>query len=285
MASYHLTNLIQNAAVKMGTLAIYKPSPVATSGDRSTITDSTLALTVNEMTHGLAIITYDAGGAAAAPEGEYASIVSNTATAISVATNAFTTAIAAGDEVMVIRPKYPLVEWKRGVNMVLKSLGDVPVWDATTLLVAGQTEYTLPAAILEPIEVWINTNTTTGDKEWAQISDWRMQDAAPGTVKTIVIPDRYIYAGRYLGIKYYGMHPEVNAFDAHIDIPLELVSSKLAWHMINRGGITDKNRSQAEKVLAELNDADRKFKIPNKKSRSSQFLSWGRNSDVKDYSP
>ena len=275
MSSYHLSSLIQNAAVKLGTLAIYKPSPIATSGDRSTITDTTLSLTVNEMLNGLAIITYDAGGSGAAPEGEFARIISNTATAISVATNSFSVAVAALDEVMVIRPKYPLVEWLRGANTILKSIGEVPLWDTSITLVASQTEYTLPATILSPREVWINMSTTSLDKDWAEIPTWTIQHAAPGTVKTIRIPESYVIADRSLGIVYSGDHPEVHDFDDHIDVPIEWASNKLAWHMVNRGGITDKNRTQAEKILAELNDSERKLKIPNKRSPQTKFLTWG----------
>jgi hypothetical protein len=274
MSTYHLSTLIQTAAIKMGRLAMYRVSPVATSGDTVTITDTTLSLTADELIHGLAIVTYDAGGLGAAPEGEFSSITDNTTNAITVSP-AYSAAIGAGDEIMVIRPAFPLVEWRRGVNTILKSLGEIPLWDTSITLVASQTEYTLPSTILEPKEIWVNTNTTSLNKEWVKLSGWTVQNAPPGTVKTVRIPEYCVVAGYSLGIVYNGDHPEVHDWDDHIDIPIELAAGKLAWHMINRGGITDKNRTQADKILAELNDATARFKIPNKRGASTNFLTWG----------
>jgi hypothetical protein len=278
MSTYHFTDLVQSAAVKMGTLAMYRPSPVATSGATNGITDTSLALTVNEMAHALAIVTRDAGGAGAAPEGEWATVVSNTATAFTFATGAFSAAPATGDEIMVIRPKYPLTEWRRSANVALKSFGPIPLWDITTTLVSGQTEYTLPATILQPYEIYIQTGTTLLDYEWEKLPTWTVQHAVPGTVKTIRIPERYVVAGKLLGIVYKGDHPSVYAWNDHIDIPIELAACKLAWEMVNRGGITDRNRTQSEKILAELNDAMQKFSIPNQASKKPKFLTWGNSS-------
>jgi hypothetical protein len=273
MSSYHLSDLLQTAVVKMGRLAAYRVSPVATSGSTTNITDTTLAMTASELIHGVAIVTYDAGGLGAAPEGEFSVITANTTTAITVSP-AFTTAVAALDEIMIIRPTYPLVEWLRNANMVLKSFGGIPLWDVATTIVTNQTEYALPATVLEPLEVWTNGSTTSLDKGWVEISGWTLQNAAPGTVKTIRIPDGYI-AGRSLGIVYNGEHPEVHDWDDTIDIPIELVAGKLAWAMVNRGGINDRNRTQADKILSELVDATRNFRIPNKRGAATRFFGWG----------
>jgi len=270
MTSYHFSDLIQSAAIKMGTLALYKPSPVATSGSTTNVTDTSLTLTADELINSLAIVTYDAGGAGAAPEGEFSRVSDNDTTSLTLDT-ALTVAVAAGDEVMVIRPKYPLAEWRRTANVVLKSFGGIPLWD-TSITMTDVTEYTLPAAILEPKEIWRQTDTTTSENEWVLISGWKVQDAVPGTARTLWIPEREAESGYKLGIVYHGDHPTVRARNDHIDVPIELASSKLAWYMINRGGVTDKNRSQAEKILAELNDAERKFRIPNKRAPQPHYL-------------
>lgn len=275
MSTYHLSDLIQDAAVKMGTIAIYKPSPVATSGDRQTITDTTLALGVNDFVHALCIITFDAGGAGAAPEGEIGNVVSNTATALTFATNTFSVAIAAGDEIMLIRPKYPLTEWLRGANSVLKSLGEVPLWD-TSITMTSLSEYALPTTILEPTEVYIQGNQVTGNNQWERASGWTIQPAAPGTAKTIRFKTMDVFLGRKVGLVYHGDHPTVHTWSDSIDIPIELAAGKLAWHMINRGGIKDRTKTQADKILSELNDAEAKFRIPNKSGKKQTFLSWER---------
>jgi hypothetical protein len=274
--THHLTDMIQSAAIKMGTLAIYKPSPIVTSGTTTIITDSTLALTADELIRGTAIVTRDAGGAGDAPEGEMQSISDNAATTVTVGT-AFTISPAAGDEIMIIRPKYPLVEWRRAANVVLKSFGDIPLWDTSLTVLEDTTEYTLPASILVPLEIYMNENAETGDYQWKRISEWTVQNAVPGTARTLWLPERELVTGRTIGIVYNGAHPAVYAYNDHIDVPIELASGKLAWYMINRGGITDKNRSQAEKILAELNDANKNLKIPNKRGKRPQFLSWSRN--------
>jgi hypothetical protein len=274
--AYTLSKLIQSAAVKMGTLAIYKPSPVATAGDRSSITDGTLALTTDELKHGVAIITRDAAGTGVAPEGELAAITGNTGTMISVATNAFTVAVGAGDEVMVIRPKYPLSEWRRAANVALQSLGEIPLFDITTVMSTGLTEYDLPTGVYDPYEVWVQTNDDTDDFQWVRMHGHVIQPAAPGTKKVIRIPAIYVRDDYLIGIKYVGVHPDVyNAIDP-IEIPIELAADALAWEMVNRGGIVARNQTQANKILAELNDAKAKIKIPNKEPGiSSPFLTWG----------
>lgn len=271
MSSYHLSDLIINAAVKMGTLSVYKPSPIETAGgSKLLITDSSLALTADELIHGVAIVTFDAGGLGAAPEGEIVNITDNSTNTITISTLSANNGV--GDEYMIIRPKYPLVEWIRGTNSILKSLGEVPLWDTSLTMTAGITEYNLPVTILEPAEIWRQTNTTTSDFEWERISGGVVQNAAPGTAKVLRLPSWEVVDGYKLGLVYYGDHPTVHDWDDHIDIPIELVAGKLAWHMINRGGLNAKNQTQASKILAELNDAQTKFKIPNKKPKAPKYL-------------
>lgn len=268
MSSYHLSNLIQNAVVKMGTLAAYKPSPVYSTTVTSTtiITDTSLSLTADELIHGVAIVTYDAAGASAAPEGEFQTISDNSTSTITVGT-AFSSALGLADEFMIIRPKYPLVEWLMGANSILKSLGEVPLYDTSLTMSVGTTEYTLPTTVLDPSEVW-------NDDDWTRISGWTIETAAPGTAKVLHINDKDLIDGHKIGLVYYGDHPTVHAWNDHIDIPIELASGKLAWHMINRGGINARTQTQANKILAELNDAQAKFKIPNKRPRAPKYLTW-----------
>jgi hypothetical protein len=275
--SYHFSELVQEAAVKMGTLAMYRPSPVAIAigSDRTNIADSTLALTVNEMAHALAIVTRDAGGLGAAPEGEWGTVISNTATIFTFAINTFSANVEAGDEIMIIRPKYPLAEWRRSANVSLKSFGEIPLWDTSITLASGQTEYTLPAAVIEPLQVFVQTNSDSGDNQWLEITDSTfVVNKVPGTAKALVIASRFVDNGKSLAVVYNSAHPSVYNWNDHIDIPIELAASKLAWEMVNRGGITDRNRSQSEKILSELNDAIRNIKIPNKVVRKSKLLTW-----------
>jgi hypothetical protein len=273
MSAYTLTNLIQTAAIKMGTLAAYRPTPVPTSGgSASVITDTTLALNVNELVKGMIIVTRSHTAPGTIPEGQFSSIASNTATTITVSP-AFTATVEVGDEIMAIRPKYALADWRRTANVVLKAIGDIPLQDISLTMVAGQTEYTLPAGIIEPIEVWEQTNTISGDYEWDKMYGWKLLDAVPGATRTLVIRWEDILPNYKLRVVYLGVHPVVYAYNDPIEIPLELAAGELAWYMINRGGINNKNQSQADKILSELNDAKARFKIPNMRVKT-KFLVW-----------
>jgi hypothetical protein len=269
--SYTLSELIQSAATRLGTLALYKPSPVYSTTVTSTtiITDTTLALTADELIHGVAIVTYDAAGAGAAPEKEFQSITDNGTSTITVGT-AFSSALGLADEIMIIRPKYPLTEWKRAANICLQSFGGIPGWDESLTMVSGQTNYTLPTTIIDPQEVWVQYDTTSDD--WKRIGSWDIQDAAPGTARTLRIPIMYVNAGYKIGLVHHGDHPVLATYDDVIDIPIELVSLRLAWEMINRGGINARTQTMANKILAELNDAKARFKIPNKRPKAPKYL-------------
>ena len=272
MSAYTLTNLIQAAAIKMGTLAAYRPTPVPTAGgSASVITDSTLALNVNELVKGLVIVTRSHTAPGTAPEGQISSIASNTGTTITVSP-AFTATVEIGDEIMVIRPKYALADWRRTANVALQALGDIPLWDTSLTMSAGKTEYTLPAGVVEPLEVWMQTNTNSGDNEWVKMDGWRTQVALPGATKTLALQADNVTPTYKLGIVYMGMHPTVYAYSDSIEIPIELAAGMLAWYMINRGGIVSKNQTQADKILSELNDAKARF-TP-RAPKPTKFLTW-----------
>jgi hypothetical protein len=272
MSAYTLSNLIQAAAIKMGTLAAYRPTPVPTAGgSASVITDSTLALNVNELVKGLVIVTRSHTAPGTAPEGQISSIASNAATTITVSP-AFTATVEIGDEIMVIRPKYALADWRRTANVALQSLGDIPLWDTSLTMSAGKTEYTLPAGVIDPIEVWAQTNTSAGDNEWDKLQGWRVQTALPGVTRTLILDIESVNPTYKLGLVYYGIHPTVYAYTDSIEIPIELAAGVLAWYMINRGGIVSKNQTQADKILSELNDAKARF-TPRAPKRT-KFLTW-----------
>lgn len=74
-----------------------------TAGSTTTITTS--GLTADKLVGGIVTITDDAGGAGAAPEGESARIIANTATLVTVDSNdAFSAAVAASDTATYMIP-------------------------------------------------------------------------------------------------------------------------------------------------------------------------------------
>ena len=127
----------------------------ATGGGTTTLIDTVwLSSYPNDyFNRGTVWILYDAGGAGAAPQGEYARVTdfdkaSSTATIVTV------TAIGAGDRYAIATEEYPLDIIIQNINRVLSELW-IRVVDTTSIVLAdGQTEYSLPTAVLdENIEV------------------------------------------------------------------------------------------------------------------------------------
>jgi hypothetical protein len=96
----------QSGGMTAGQLASRRANVSAgtiTAGTTTTITTS--ALTADILVDGILVVTDDAGGAGAAPEGESARVVANTATLITVdGDDAFSAAIASSDTATVVLP-------------------------------------------------------------------------------------------------------------------------------------------------------------------------------------
>jgi hypothetical protein len=103
---------------------------VATGGSTTTIVD-TVARTEDDdaFNGGTAWITYDAGGAGAAPQGEYQIVSDFTASSDTITTAAFSAAIASGDRYAVAGLRYPLDLLIQKIN---ESFGVIEKTDTST---------------------------------------------------------------------------------------------------------------------------------------------------------
>src|SRR3990167_3649802 len=156
----------------------------ATGGSTTTILDSVeraVATEVDDLWNGgTAWILYDAGGAGAAPQGEYGYIsdFANTGGVITLRT-ALTTALASGDEYAIANLRYPLQVLIQNINA---ALGIIEKVDKTTVVIAAdQTEYSLPSDVLSLKEVWIQANDDANDNDWQKLYDWDTEKSATGT--------------------------------------------------------------------------------------------------------
>lgn len=216
--AFQLTHLLQRVYRR---LKVAKSS-TATGGSATTIADTKLVNILGDaneddyLNDWTVIVTRDAGGAGADPEGKFEVITDyDDAGTITFAT--MTTAIAAGDRYMYISRDFSLEDMKDVINDALVSLGNIPVVDTSITTVANQTEYTLPVALKgnEPLDIHIQGITTdSNDNRWIPVPYWRIIPAASGTAGTIILPQ--YPAGYTIRIIYLGLHPRVNAYDDYI---------------------------------------------------------------------
>jgi len=221
-------------------------SGTCTGGSSTTIVDTAvLSQSDNAWANGTAFITYDAGGAGAAPQGEYKIISASASASYTVtASSAFTANVAAGDRYFLLKKRYPLHIVIQNINNALMNLGGIAATDTTSIYtVDEQTEHTLPiAANLDLRQVWIqNVNDDANDNKWSLLHNWYVQKTATGSADTLVLPAQYI-ADYYLKLVYVAPHPELNLYSDKLDesIPLERVvysaaASCLRWYMDKLG--------------------------------------------------
>ena len=162
-------------------------------------------------------ITYDAGGLAGAPQGEYGKV---TAFSTNTSTITFrptaTTAVASGDEYAVAKKRYPLYILIQCVNQALHDLGTIPYTDITTItMAASQSEYTLPTGSkIDVREVFYQTNADSNDNCWTPVYDWKIQHEDIGSENTLILPTNL--AGYDVKVVYMAVHPTLRTYSSQI---------------------------------------------------------------------
>lgn len=209
--AYTLYDLVIRVARELETLK----EGTATGGSTTTVIDTVYLANRYEDDHfnaGQAFILYDAGGASAAPEGEWARITDFVKSTGVVTCGTLTAAVAAGDRYAVMDDRFTLDEIIQGINRVL---GETPieVTDITTMdTAADQLEYNLPTGMLDRnIQVWLQQDTNDADaNQWTLITDWYIQETSTGTAKLLVFWQQpaYPYA---LKVVYRIYHPALYA--------------------------------------------------------------------------
>lgn len=165
---------------------------IATGGAVGTLTDTNELQTNYSDDHwnrGTVWMIYDAAGAGAAPQGEFTRLTDFvSATGVVTFRDNLTVAVAADDVYAIANREYRLDTIINQVNKVLRGLM-VRVEDISTITTAEeQTEYDLPAALLdEDIEVWIQGKTDdTDDYKWTPLHGWYIRETSTGTAKKLV---------------------------------------------------------------------------------------------------
>jgi hypothetical protein len=229
---FQLTHLLQSVLGKLGQTR----SLVATGGSTTTIIDTTISADQQEDSFlgQYAFVAYDAGGAGAAPEGEFKRVSAYAADTFTLTTAAFTVGVAAGDRItMAKNTMFPLYDVIRICNDALRELGRYPREDTSLTTAANQTEYTLPIAVKgrEILGVWLQGRTGDSNSNERTPVYFERIPTAPGSPDTLLIPQQI--DGRTLYVRFLAEHPALVNYDDPVSeyVPRELAVSLCAFRV------------------------------------------------------
>lgn len=240
--SLTLSKVMQRAWREMG----FSIDILATGGSTTTVIDSNTQYTTDDaLLGGTVIVVRDAGGANAAPEGEFSRISDFVAsTKTFTVDTALSAAVAAGDAIQLATPRIRLSQMKQFVNDALTNLGTISLVDTSLTSAANQTEYALPVALKIERLLDIQYNRITNDSDnnqwYSIIGQSRYVPSAPGSTGLLVLPQ--LPADRTIKIIYRGVHPTVNAYSDKISETIQeelavaaVIDKALTWYNSKRG--------------------------------------------------
>jgi len=250
---------------------------VATGGSTTTIVDTTyLTQTDDYWNQGTALIITDAGGANAAPEGEWGVISDFVASSDTLTISAVSAAVAAGDIYGIIPPRFSLDHIRNAINGYLIGL-KIPKNDSTSLDSADdQTEYTLPAAVTAQNlrRVFYQGQTDdANDNQWIEIRDVQVIMTGVGVQDVLILPQ--LPSGRDIRLEYVGIQPALHLSTDTIDenIHLQPVVMRALQNLYAREISWEDNFKAAAQManyyadLAERAERRHPIKLPNKNGR------------------
>lgn len=220
--TYTLFDLTYRVARELG----LTQEGTATGGSTTTLIDTAFRNEPDDFWNkGTVWILRDAGGAGAAPEGEYATISDFVSSTSTMTISPLTAAVAGGDRYAAMTKHVPLQVIVQQINRAIMDLGPVPYADVTSITTAEeQTEYALPIAAKRDLyQVRVQTNDDVNDNRWQKVPNWGIEQADPGAAPRLIIPQ--YPAGYQVKLVYLADHPELQVASAVLSeyIPLERV--------------------------------------------------------------
>jgi len=230
LTAYNLFNLVH---LTLRSLNVLKEG-TATGGSTTTVIDTALLSRYEDdyWNGGTVGITYDGGGASAAPEGEFA-VISNSDSSLSTVTcGTLTAAVASGDKYFIADDTYQLYDVIGAINRSLNNI-EIPIWDETSVgdIAANQTEYSLPSdakrgASSRKLRVWLERDKNdSNDQRWVEILNWRVEHSGiGGNADVLVLPYQY-NSGYAVALEYAAPHPTLIAASDSLneEVPWEMV--------------------------------------------------------------
>ena len=207
--TYNVFDLTYRVARELGVLQ----EGTATGGSQTTLIDTVYLTQDDDFWNGGTVwVTYDAGGSAVAPEGEWARITDHVSSTKTITCTSVTASIAASDLYAVADSEYKRGDIVSQINRSLADMGEIIYTDTTTITTADdQTEYTLPVGLAAGNlrEVWLQgDDDDADDNRWTEIKNWNIQITATGTAEELIL--QYQYASGYaLKLVYIAPHPQM----------------------------------------------------------------------------
>jgi hypothetical protein len=221
--SFTLGELIEDVYAELGQLQV----STATGGTSTTLVDEKMKGSGSDKDwKDGTLLMLDADGEA--PEGEFSTIAEyqdNNGT-FTLRTG-FSAAPEDGDCYGLVSAQYPVGVMLRLINHGLRTLGDIPLVDNTTLqTVSGQSEYPVEASWKRrpPYRIDLQVNIDETGLRWQRIYDWEYIPSAAGEAGRIVFQQQ-LPDGRPLRVWYQGPHKPVKHFNDPI---AEVIAPSLA---------------------------------------------------------
>jgi hypothetical protein len=197
---------------------------LALGGSTTTVTDGTYRSEMDDYWNGGTVwLIEDAGGLGAAPELEYRLITDFVLSTNTITCEAFTAAVAAGDRYAVSPPHYPADVLLDCVNLAMKQYTYPEIEYTTLVVVAGQTEYTLPTEVRfgHLKDVYVETVDDANDHRWQKVGEWWTFD--DGDARHVIIPEDLLtdYLGNKLRFDYRVVHDDYTEPDQVVHESLE----------------------------------------------------------------
>lgn len=277
---FQLTHVLQQLYRSLGAKVT-----TATGGSTTTTIDTKLSAELEDGNEddiyngGTVIVIQDAGGANAAPEGEFARISDYEALSTTLTHDTLTAAVESGDRVIIAPVDYPLQDVIEVVNDALKYLGVIPVPD--TSITSASEVNTLPIAAKGRDFIDVEF-LPTGEVAYRSVRNWDVVPSAPGSTAQLILPPEY--KGFPIRITYVGFHPKVKAFDDNISEYYHptLVHQSVFAHVVQwrnnanstSGGADPAMLSLEQKAWSQLDRAMMLYPVDLPKRRSQGMPHW-----------
>ena len=256
--SFQLTHLLQRVYDKLE----QTKGITATGGTTSTIIDTTLSADYQDFSDfdgAYCFIERDAGGANAAPEGEYAKVTgyATSTKTLSFAASSFTVAPASGDRVLIAQGSlFPFNDVLRKCNIALQNLGDVVNINTSLTTASNQTEYTVPSGVPYRSIVDVRYQYNTGDSNDNEYKSLRYKiipDSSIGGANAIIEIEQ-VDSGRTLQIWSIRPHATLSSYadPISIDIHPSLAVAACALEAANINRQASAQQGLLDKLQAEL---------------------------------
>lgn len=255
-----LKDIVSDVYGRMGLLH----SGTATGGSTTTVVDSALGGKQDDWKNAVVMVDYDAGGAGAAPEGEYKLCSAYAALTGTLTTAAFSSGVAAGDLYSVASPSVPLAKLVSLINRRLASFGDIPAVDTSLSFSTGASVYTLPAAARggRLKQVWAAGSSDSDDPALYQREDW-----TPYGTSQIIFTGP-IDSGQTLHLFYIGAHSRLGAYGDTLSpfVHIDRVASDVAYwatrlYIAQGRGASKEMEKQLQMLFNDAETSEKKHKI------------------------